>query len=205
MKNMWDKFFEDKIKIIFTEKKNIIDIGGGLRALKGRGNRQSRDREWITPLIKKVNYKILDPVKDYNPDIVGDIHNLPFSDNSCDAIICIAVLEHVENPWKACQEMHRVLKQGGYCFVYVPFLYYYHSHEGYYKDYWRFTKDSLGILFKNFTSMEVENVRGAIATWLRISPLGKYKIIEFFGNFFDKIFGKTKSNQTSGYYIFFKK
>ena len=58
MKNMWDKFFEDKIKIIFTEKKNIIDIGGGLRALKGRGNRQSRDREWITPLIKKVNYKI---------------------------------------------------------------------------------------------------------------------------------------------------
>ena len=29
-----------------------------------------------------VDYKIMDVVPDYNPDIVGDIHNMPFADNS---------------------------------------------------------------------------------------------------------------------------
>jgi len=59
-----------------------------------------------------VDYKILDQVGDYCPDIVGDIHNLPFLDNSQEAIICIAVLEHVENPIKAMEEMYRTLKPG---------------------------------------------------------------------------------------------
>ncbi len=33
MKNKWDIFYEEKIRIILIEK-NIIDIGVGLRALK---------------------------------------------------------------------------------------------------------------------------------------------------------------------------
>jgi len=51
-------------------------------------------------------------------------------------------LEHVENPIKAAREMYRALKPNGYCFVYVPFLYYYHAEKGYYGDFWRFTEDS---------------------------------------------------------------
>lgn len=198
----WDQFFREKIKKIFEEKRSVIDIGGGLRILKERGDRYDKSRGWILPYLIKVEYKILDPVPDYNPDIIGDIHNLPFPDNSQDAIICIAVLEHVENPTKACNELYRVLKPGGYCFVYIPFLYYYHAEKGYYKDYWRFTKDAMNILFKDFSSIEVQNVRGALATWLRLSPLGKIKSLVKIFNLLDKIFKKSKSSQVSGYNIF---
>lgn len=201
----WDKFFEEKIKKIFEEKKSVIDIGGGLRMIKGKGNRYDKSREWILSYLRNVDYKVFDLVPDYNPDIIGDIQNLPFKDNSQDAIICIAVLEHVENPFKACEEIHRVLKPGGYCFIYVPFLFYYHAEKGYYRDYWRFTSDSINLLFKKFSMVEKANVRGAIATWIKISPLGRSKFIMKIAEFADTLFCKVITKQTSGYNIFLVK
>ena len=180
-------------------------IGGGLRVLKGKGNRYDPTREWIRPLLEKVDYKILDPVPDYDPDIVGDIHKLPFADNSQEAIICIAVLEHVENPILAFQEMHRVLKPGGQLFIYVPFLFYYHAHEGYYKDFWRFTKDSLAWLGKDFASFEISPIRGAFETWVKLSPLGRYTVFNKLANIVDRVTGKIHSNQVSGYNMYLVK
>ncbi|MFA6006395.1 MAG: class I SAM-dependent methyltransferase [Candidatus Paceibacterota bacterium] len=202
MKAIWEQFFDEKITKIFNEKKVVIDIGGGLRIIKEKNNRYDPSRAWIEPLLKNVEYKILDPVPDYNPDIVGDIHALPFMDNSTDAIICIAVLEHVENPLLAAQEMLRVLKPGGYLFVYVPFLYYYHAEIGYYKDFWRFTHDSVQYLFKDFSTVEVAPVRGAIETLIRLTPLGRSNFFLRSAGFFDRILGYAKTKQVSGYNIF---
>ncbi|MFZ2072144.1 MAG: class I SAM-dependent methyltransferase, partial [Minisyncoccia bacterium] len=190
MKNPWDTFFEEKIKKILADKKQVIDIGGGLRIIKEKNNRYSEDREWLRSLLEKVDYKILDPVDTYHPDIVGDIHNLPFKNDSQEAIICIAVLEHVENPIKAFEEMYRVLKPGGYLYAYVPFLYYYHAENGYYGDFWRFTEDSLKFLARPFSQFELVSVRGAIGTWLKISPLGRYKWVEKLGIMLDIYSGK---------------
>ncbi len=198
----WDLFFKEKITKIFTNKKSVIDIGGGLRVIKEKNNRYDPKREWVRPLIEKVQYKILDPVSDYNPDIVGDIHDLPFKDNSQDAIVCIAVLEHVENPIKACEEMHRVLKPGGYCFVYVPFLFYYHAEKGYYGDFWRFTPDSLRYICRNFSSIEIQSVRGALETWIYLSPLGRLPLLSSIAYFFDRLLGKLTSKQVSGFNVF---
>jgi ubiquinone/menaquinone biosynthesis C-methylase UbiE len=203
--NQWNTFFKEKMIKILSEKKRVVDIGGGLRISKKKGNRYNPEREWMLPLIDKVEYLIMDPVPDYEPDIVGDIHAMPFPNNSEEAIVCSAVLEHVENPFKASSEMYRVLKPGGYCFIYVPFLYYYHAEKTYYKDYWRFTKDSFGVLFKDFSSMEIAPVRGAIGTLVRLSPFGRYKSFEKIAYFLDKITGKLKTNQVSGYYIFLVK
>lgn len=198
----WEKFGREKLEKIFKEKSSVIDIGGGLRVLKNRGNRYDPKRTWLLPLIEKVDYKILDPVPDYKPDIVGDIHSLPFPDNSEEAIICLAVLEHVENPIKAASELFRTLKPGGYLYVYVPFLYYYHAEKGYYGDYWRFTKDSLKYIFGDFSSIEIQSVRGATETWIYLSPLGKIKILNKLATMLDKLTGKIKSNQVSGYNVF---
>lgn len=205
MNSQWDIFFKEHIKKIFTEKSSVIDIGGGLRILKNKGNRYDSSREWALEFLKKIDYKIMDPIPDYSPDIVGDMHNMPFSDDSQDAVICIAVLEHVEDPKKACEEIYRVLKPGGYAFVYTPFLFYYHAESGYYKDYWRFTKDSLDLLFKKFSKVEIQNVRGALETWLYISPFGRIKFLSVIFRFLDKIFQKASSKQTSGYNIFLVK
>ena len=201
----WDKFFKDKMTQILMEKSVIVDIGGGLRVSKKKGNRFDQERAWMLPLLDKVKYLIMDPVSDFDPDIVGDIHALPFLNNSQEAIVCLAILEHIENPFKASEEMYRTLKPGGYCFIYVPFLYYYHAEKAYYKDYFRYTKDSLPVLFKNFSSMDIMPVRGAIGTLVRLSPLGRWKIAEKIAYFLDKITGKLGSNQVSGYYVFLVK
>lgn len=201
----WDTFFKDRITKLFSEKKRVIDIGGGLRISKKKGNRYDSSRLWAVPLAEKIEYKILDPVADYAPDIVGDIHALPFADSSEEAILCLSVLEHVENPWKAAEELYRVLKPGGYLFVHVPFLFYYHAERGYYKDYWRFTEDSVEILFKRFSIREFIPIRGAIGSWVHLSPLGRSKVISWFARKLDRGLGKHTSKQVSGYYIFLQK
>lgn len=50
-----------------------------------------------------------------------DIHNIPFEDNTFDVIFCNHVLEHVEDDLKAMQEMHRVLRPGGWAILQIPF------------------------------------------------------------------------------------
>lgn len=198
--NNWDKFTKEKLTKIFTEKKSIIDIGGGLRVDANRNNRFDKSNEWINAYLKNVDYKVLDKVKDYNPDIVGDVHSLPMPDNSIDAIICIAVLEHVEEPQKAMKEIYRVLKPGGYCFIYVPFLFYYHPMKGYYGDFYRFTYDGVQYLTRSFKNVEIQNVRGALSTVFNLLPIFSKKTKMF--DRIDKIIKKQNSKQTSGYNIF---
>jgi len=49
-----------------------------------------------------------------------DITDIPFESNFCDAIICIHVLEHIEQDRKAIRELYRVLKPGGWAMITVP-------------------------------------------------------------------------------------
>ena len=95
-----------------------------------------------------------------------------------------------------------MLFRSGYIFLYVPFLYYYHAEKGYYGDYWRYTKDTIQFLFKGFTKVETASVRGAIETWIRLSPLGRYTFFALTARFLDRVTGKMNSNQVSGYNIF---
>ena len=49
-----------------------------------------------------------------------NITNIPFESNLYDAIICIHVLEHIEQDRKAIRELYRVLKPGGWALITVP-------------------------------------------------------------------------------------
>ncbi len=51
---------------------------------------------------------------------VGNAHNLPYKNRSFDTVLCIEVLEHVENPDKVVSEIKRVLKAGGMAIILVP-------------------------------------------------------------------------------------
>lgn len=54
--------------------------------------------------------------------VKADIHQLPFADNTFDAVLCNHVLEHVADDIKAMQELRRVLKPGGWAILQVPFF-----------------------------------------------------------------------------------
>ncbi len=194
-----DKFSNDKLRKIFTEKKLIVDIGGGLRLNPDKNNRSRSEWPWIKDLLKNVDYKILDKVADYKPDIVGDVHDLPFEDNSVDAFVAMCILTHVEEPQKAMREMYRCLKPGGYIFLFLPFLYYYHPMKGYYKDFYRFTQDGIEYMMQDFSSVEVQSVRGPISTLLNLIPMFSKKTKKF--DWLDRLF-KPDSKQVSGYNVF---
>lgn len=51
-----------------------------------------------------------------------DIHQMPFADRSFDVVLCNHVLEHVDNDIRAMEEIHRVLKPGGFAILQVPFF-----------------------------------------------------------------------------------
>jgi SAM-dependent methyltransferase len=202
-----DIFFDASIKRVIDDKESLLDIGGGLRIDNARSNRLDPKHAWIRNLIqeKKRTYRVLDYVDTYHPDVVGDIQNLPLPDASEDAIVCLSILEHVPDPFASFREMHRVLKSGGYCFIYVPFLFYYHAEEGYYGDYWRFTEDSLRFLSKDFSSIEIQSTRGPLEMLVRLSPLGRVGFFCDLAFLADKASHKLSSKQTSGYNIFLVK
>lgn len=133
----WEKFFEECIREIAKENV-VLDVGSGEPFQKGSAKYKD--------LFTDVEYYSLDYSSHYHPDIIGDIHHLPFKDNSVGAIICKAVLEHVPEPQRAVIEMHRILRKGGKIFAYVPFLHGYHGAKNY-KDYYRFTKDGIKYMF----------------------------------------------------------
>ena len=71
-------------------------------------------------------------------------HSILRTDNYFDTILCIGVLEHVENPEDVIPEFFRVLKKGGAVVASVPFLQ--PEHKGP-TDFQRYTKDGLSRLF----------------------------------------------------------
>jgi SAM-dependent methyltransferase len=81
-----------------------------------------------------------------NVEIVGDAHNLPYLDNVVENISCLAVLEHLERPNLAIEEMYRVLKPGGLILIEVPGLQPYHGYPHHYQNY---TITGLELAMKN--------------------------------------------------------
>jgi SAM-dependent methyltransferase len=91
-------------------------------------------------------------------DFVCDITALPFSDNQFDAVIVIAVLEHVVEPKIGVDEISRVLKKDGLVFSAIPFMQ--QVHMGCF-DFQRYTLLGHRWLFASFELIELSPTSGA--------------------------------------------
>jgi len=115
-------------KIIEDSKDGLIlDCGCGLRS---------------NYLENVVNYEIVPYI---TTDILGVAEELPFKNNSFDAIFSLNVLEHVKDPFQSAKEITRVLKRGGILYCVVPFLQPVH---GYPSHYYNMTAAGLKNLFE---------------------------------------------------------
>jgi len=91
------------------------------------------------------------------PSISADIimtpnRPLPIKDGTLDGVACLAVLEHVENPFFVASEIKRVVKPGGKIFIDWPFLQPFH---GYPSHYYNATEIGLKHMFEDAFEIEL--------------------------------------------------
>lgn len=96
--------------------------------------------------------------------LVCDAHDLPFDDGSFHGVIMQAVLEHVADPYRCVEEVHRVLKENGVVYAETPFMQ--QVHMGRY-DFTRFTHLGHRRLFRRFAehSSGIVAGPGTVLAW----------------------------------------
>ncbi|MCU0956013.1 MAG: class I SAM-dependent methyltransferase [Hydrogenophaga sp.] len=83
--------------------------------------------------------------------VVCDASDLPFADGQWDLVIAVAVLEHVLEPQRCVDEMHRVLRADGLVYATTPFMQQVHMGE---YDFTRFTRSGHRWLFRHFEELD---------------------------------------------------
>jgi len=109
-------------------------------------------------------------------DYVGKAEAIPEKDNYFKLVITQEVLEHVEDPFKASQEIYRVLQKGGRLYCQLPFIIGYHPGP---TDFWRFTKEGITSMLEN-AGFEIEELGISVG-----GGTGFYRIlVEFMSTLF---------------------
>lgn len=92
-------------------------------------------------------------------DLVMNAHDTleQFGNDSFDTIICMDMLEHDDAFWRTLDNIHAMLKQGGYFWVVMPTIGFpIHNHPG---DYWRATEQAFqDIIFKGYKILNMETI-----------------------------------------------
>jgi ubiquinone/menaquinone biosynthesis C-methylase UbiE len=88
---------------------------------------------------------------------IADAHQIPLADESVDAVLVQAVLEHVLDPGRVAEEIHRVLRREGLVYAETPFLQ--QVHAGPY-DFTRYTSSGHRYLFRAFEEISAGPVAG---------------------------------------------
>jgi SAM-dependent methyltransferase len=133
---------------------SVYDLGGGSAPAY---------REFIP---SRCRYISCDATVESRPDHVVDLERpLPLPDGCADVVLLFNVLEHIYGHGELIAEINRVLKPGGRCLLFVPFLFPYHVHatESFsIRDFFRYTADALRRLFTDagFSATDVIPVGG---------------------------------------------
>lgn len=197
-----EKLLNEKIKFLADYCENVLDFG-----------KSSRNRYSFFD-INKIITSDINSFDDY-PDVIDDICNIKnLKFDSFDGIICLAILEHVYSPHQAVENMYKLLKKDGYCFVYAPFILKYHAPENLkFQDYFRYSKDGLAYLFKDFSEVTIFPFRGRYSTIFNLFGFWKntvekncgQRINKIIDRFFKLFLNKNDILYASGYYLWAKK
>ena len=100
IKNLLDWFFQDR-KIINNIK--VLDLGCGDRFIQGAFESEGNDYAGID--FAECNL---------------ETESMPFANDNFDLVLCLALLEHLENPRMMLEEIQRILKPGGVVIMTTP-------------------------------------------------------------------------------------
>lgn len=194
-----DDLRREKIDFLAARCASVLDVG-------------KSSRELFTTFARGQVVTMDVVAHDWHPDIIDDLCNPKnLQPNQFDGIVCLAILEHVYDPKAAVENMLKTLKTGGFCFVYVPFVYKYHAPpDGSYQDYYRYTRDGLAYLFRDFSEVTLYPLRGKYSSMFNLMDFWKHAIEGRFGmranRLLDRVCGKLFGSrrvalQASGYFV----
>jgi len=98
---------------------------------------------------------------------VCDAHSLAFPDGWFDGVLAVSVLEHVADPYRCVDEIHRVLKDDGLVYAVTPFLQPVHMGA---HDFTRFTYLGHRRLFRRFEDVQSGCSQGPGTTAAYVLP-----------------------------------
>jgi SAM-dependent methyltransferase len=172
----------------------ILDVGAGMR-------------DHLGALAGRVETLDLNDFGDY-PDILGDVCS-PFPDwmeTRYDAVIALAILEHVYDPAAAVANFRRALKPGGRLFLYVPWMWRYHApRDLMFQDYQRLSRDGMAYLLRDFDAVTLYPLRGKYSAILNMLKFWKAQVERRFGTRVNRLVDAHASDwrntiQTSGFF-----
>ncbi|MGF1552659.1 MAG: class I SAM-dependent methyltransferase [Paracoccaceae bacterium] len=176
----------------------VLDVGEGMRgALAGRAGVETLDLNDVEDAHDRLT----------RPDLLGDVCQ-PFPDwmhERYDAVIALAILEHVYDPPAAVANFRACLAPGGRLFLYVPWMWRYHAPKSLiFQDYQRFSRDGLAYLLRDFEDVTLYPIRGkyaAIANMLRWwKPVVERRLGGRLGQLLDaRVPARRNALQASGY------
>ncbi len=143
------------------------------------------------------------------PDLLGDVCS-PFPgwmDARYDAVIALALLEHVYDPPAAVANLRRALVPGGTLFLYVPWIYRYHAPPDLmFQDYQRFSRDGLAYLLRDFEEVTLYPIRGKYSALLNLMKTWKTRVERRVGPRLNRLVDARVSRwrntvQASGYFV----
>ena len=190
------KEFRNEILENINDNMVILDIGKSMREQYDNINCAEK---------KTLDINLFENYPDFQFDLSEEIEIEKTELNEkFDVIVCLAVLEHVYNPFVAIKNLRKMLKKNGVIYGYVPFLYHYHAPEDlYFQDYYRYSKDGLAYLFREFDNLKLYPLRGRLSSSMNIlfGSLWKRTFEKFYFNqILDKLTSKNKNfKQTGGF------
>ena len=164
-------YSETRFAVIKWLEKELPNVGGKVLNVAAGGWQVPRQLLDFTKVTKYITFdkKWYGDSKN-KVDIRGDVHDMPKDwNNKWDCVICLESIECFDNPFKAMDEMYRVLKPGGIFIASCPFNYVWFGRgsnkeslkkKNPVKDYWRISKDGWDSLLGKFSKHTIEGFGG---------------------------------------------
>ena len=146
----------------------VLDIGKSIRD----------EFESIVSKAKSVQTLDISDFGDY-PDLIADIcQSLPEEyHEKYDVVIALGTLNCVYDPQAMIDNIMTVLKPGGRAYVYAPFCYQYSAPaDQSFQDNYRFSRDGIAYLMRDFVRIELQPIRGQYSTVANLLPSWKRRI-----------------------------
>ena len=198
-----DALLQAKLRFMATECKRVLDVGQSTRQ-----HIQLFQRDRVDTM--EINRG--EPLADIIDDICAPTR---LASDRYDGIVCLSVLEHVYDPFAAIGHIHRLLPEGGYLLLHLPFLFRYHAPADLrFSDAYRFSRDGMAWLLRDFSEVTLYSIRGPWSSVFNLNRSWKnglekrlgMRVSRWLDSAGNRLFRRPTSHlQVSGYYAWARK